>query len=351
MDKFVNCIVSKKPLIQEGFFISGFYDFGLLLVTMVNSFANLEDAQKALVYVATLGEEENAFELFRFLPSHFEKNLVESTRTLLSLPKEERKRKIIKDLKQFMHSQKVHLLNEIHPGWFLEMLKDESPKTVGLILRYLPGDKVTFILENIGEDLKNKLPKLNESKNVPDDLLSMIRDRFESHFATFKLPKKNSEISIQDLYFIKTDVLLAFFRDLGVEQLARAFKGLDKVALKAMLNRLTIKDAKQLQASIKSLEKVSKKELSEAQILIIDLPIDRIDPEALFLEVGMAFFARAISPEQSNFVRALQFKLPPKYGYLLKRYVEESIQNFKPRLMEGAKKRILARFHEFPSHS
>ncbi len=306
---------------------------------------------KALVYVACLGDEENAFELFRFLPTQHEKALVESTRAILSIPKEERKKKILKDLKQFIQAQKVHPLSEIHPGWFLEVLKEESPKTIGLILRNLPTDKVKYILENLNGEIKRQLPKLNESKKIPEGLLELIRERFESQFLTFTPPKKSSALDLRDLYFIKTEVLLAFFRDLGIEQLARAFNGLDKVALKALLNRLVIKDTKELQHRMKNIEKISKKELGEAQMLIIDLPIDRIDPEALFLEVGMAFFSRAISSEQIDFIRALQYKLPPKYGYLLKRYVEESLQNFKPRLTQSAQKQILSRFQEFPSHS
>lgn len=306
---------------------------------------------QAFVNVASLGEEENAYELFRFLPTQFERDLVASTQAILSLPREERKKKIFKELKQLMHAEKVHPLGEIHPGWFLQVIKNESPKTIGLILRYLPGDKVTYILENLSEDLKKKLPKLNEAKKLPDDLMELIRERFESQFLTYKLPKKSSEISIQDLYFIKTDFLLAFFRDLGIQQLANAFKGLDKVALKAMLNRLIIKDAKELQTRIKNLDKVSKRDLNDAQILIIDLPLDRIEPQALFLEVGMAFFARAISQDQIDFAKSLQFKLPPKYGYLLKRYVEGGLANHKPRLTESARRQILARFQEFPSHS
>lgn len=317
----------------------------------MNQAQSLSPVLKAIVNVACLGEEENSFELYKFLPAQYEKALVESTQALLSLPKNERKRKIVKDLKQLIQAQKIHPLGEIHPGWFLEVLRLESPKTIGLILRYLPSDKVTYILDHLDENLKKNLPKLNESKRIPDKLLELIRERFEEQFLTFSVPKKNSDISLQDLYFIKVEQLLAFFRDLGIEQLAKAFKGLDKVALKAMLNRLSIKDAKALQLRIKNLEKVNKRELSEAQVLIIDLPIDRIDSEALFLEVGMAFFARAISPDQIDFARALQFKLPPRYGYLLKRYVDQSQESFKPRLMEGAKKQILARFHEFPSHS
>ncbi len=313
-------------------------------------YSNLPSELQAFVSVASLGEEENVFELFRFLPQRFEKKLVESTQAILSLPKSERKKKIFNELKQLVHSQKVRPLGEIHPGWFLEAIKEESPKIIGLILHYLPGDKVTYILENLNEDLKKTLPKLNDSKKIPDDLLSMIRERFESQFLTYDLPKKSADVSLQDLYFIKTELLLAFFRDLGIEQLACAFKGLDKVALKAMLNRLIIKDTKELQSRIKNLDKVSKRDLNEAQILILDLPIERIDPQALFLEVGMAFFARAISQEQSDFAKSLQFKLPPKYGYLLKRYVEGSVANPKIRLSESAKKRILARFQEFPSH-
>jgi hypothetical protein len=148
---------------------------------------------------------------------------------------------------------------------------------------------------------------------------------------------------------VKTNKLLSFFRDLGLDQLARAFKGVHKSALKALLNRLSIKDAKEFQMRMKSLEKLTTRELREAQMLLLNLTIETIEPDALFLEVGMAFFAKAITREDSEFIRALQYKLPTKFGYLLKRYVDGHMTSFKPHVAEWVKKQVLEKFNSYPT--
>src|SRR5215467_3313552 len=275
----------------------------------LKSFESLEPRLRVLVYVATLGDEENAFELYRFVPNEYEKPLVEATKELLSIPTKDRKQVILVGLKKLIQAQKLHPLSEIDSGWFLEALKKEKPQTIGLILRHLPGDKVRYLLEHFPPEVRERLPKIKEALKVPDSLIDIVRGQFEAQFPTLAPPKKTEEITLQYLYFVKTNKLLSFFRDLGLEQLARAFKGVHKSALKALLNRLPIKDAKEFQMRVKSFEKLTTRELREAQMLLLDLPIETIEPDALFLEVGMAFFAKGITREDSQFIRALQYKL------------------------------------------
>src|SRR4029453_2140932 len=185
------------------------------------------------------------------------------------------------------------------------------------------------------KEVRSRLPKMNDALAVSESLIDVIRDRFERQFPKMAPPRRGEEISLHHLYFIKIDKLLALFKDLGIDQLARAFKGVHKTALKAFLNRLLIKDAKEFQARVKSIEKMTTRELREAQMLLLDLPIETINPKSLFLEVGMAFFAKALTREESGFVRALEYKLPIRLGYLLKRYVDASL-NSKPASIEWA---------------
>jgi hypothetical protein len=298
----------------------------------IPSVEHLEPRLKVVVYIASLSDEENAFELFRFVPEVFEKPLVEATRQLLSIPKKERRRMVVGELKKLLKSQKAAPTGDIDPGWFLEVLKNERPQTLGLILRNLPGDKAKYVLDHIKVSLRKKLPKTEECLKIPPELVEVIRTRFESQFPALAAPEKTEEINLHHLYFIKNEELLAFFRDLGMDQLAKAFKGIHKSALKALLNRLPIKDAKELQNQVKILDKVSKRELREAQMLLLNLPIETIDPEVLFWEVGMIFFSRAISREDGGFIRALNIN-SPKWGYLLKRYVDGNLLG-KPGLTE-----------------
>ncbi len=309
---------------------------------------DLEPLYRSLVYVACLGDEENAFELYRFVPSALEKPLVEATRELLAVPKRERSRVILKELKQLMQAQSIRPLGDVHPGWFFEVLKEESPQTIGLVLRYLPGDKVNYILEHLSPEKRKKLPKMNEAQKVPEELLQILRRRLELQFPILPPPGRSEEINLRHLYFIKTDQLLHFFRELGMDQLAKAFKGVHKTALKALFNRLPLRDAKSFQARVKTLDKLSNREFREAQMLLLDLPVETIDPDQLFFEVGIAFFSKAMTREDLDFVRALEYKFTPKMGYLLKRYVDQSLANSKSGQAEWVRRQVLEKFKAFP---
>ncbi|MFO1518553.1 MAG: hypothetical protein U1F57_02640 [bacterium] len=316
---------------------------------LLKSIENLEPRFRVLVYVASLGDEENTFQLFRFVPAQYEQPLVEATRELMSIPKKERNQVVLKELKKMIQSQKMTLLSEIDPGWFIESLKAERPQTIGLILRNLPTEKVKHIVSHLPPEIRKKLPKMNEALKVSDEVMEIVRSRFESQFPALNAPERTEEIGLHHFYFIRIEALLALFKDLGLEQLARAFKGIHKVALKALLNRLPIKDAKEFQQKVKAMDKVSNRELKEAQMLLLNLPLETMDPEDLFLEVGMAFFSKAVSREDSDLIRALEYKLPPKYGYLLKRYVDESLGANKPGMIEWVKKQVLDKFQNFPT--
>ncbi|MBL7685213.1 MAG: hypothetical protein JNK65_04155, partial [Deltaproteobacteria bacterium] len=297
----------------------------------------------------SLAEEENTFQLYRFANPSQESFLQEATQELLNVPKKERTQVVVKELKKLVSAQKKRLLGEIDPGWFFEILKNESPQIISLVLQNLPQDQAKGVLEKLSSDLKKKIPKLDKNFKLSEDILEIVRSRFESHFAAITPPERSAEIDLHHLYFIKVEELFALFRDLGVEQLARAFQGLYKGALKALLNRLPIKDAKELQARVKILEKLSVREMKEAQMLLLNLPIETIEPDDLFLEVGMVFFSKGITRSDRDFLRALQYKLPPKYGYLLKRYVDGSLSSTKPAVVEWARRHILDKFQNFPT--
>ncbi len=314
---------------------------------MLKLIEQLEPQFKIMIYIACLGENENAFELFRFSPLSREKSFVEATRELLSLPKKERTRLITKELKDNIQLNKNKSLGDIHPGWFFDFLKEEGNQTIHLILRYLPGEVARYVLAHLSLETQKAIRQIEEKK-ISEDLLQLVRRKFESQFLTLTSPEKSDEIDLYHLYFIKIDQLLSFFRDLGLEQLSRAFKRVDAIALKALLNRLSIHDAKDFPVKIRSLETVSGRELKEAQMLLLNLPLDTIEPELLFSEVGISFFARAMNKEDLKFVEALQFKLPPRYGYILKRYVTGSLTSSKPSVTEWVKKQVLTKFQSFP---
>ncbi len=316
---------------------------------MFKTLQNLEEPFRVLVYLSSLAEEGNAFELFRFVPKKYEASLVESVQEVLACPKKERKKRIAQELKKLIQNRKIQPMGEVHPGWFLEALKDETPRTVGLILKNLPSDKVRYLIENLPVGLRNKLPKLGQFQTVSKELESVIRSQFESLFVTPVVPQKTEQLSVSDLYFLKSEEILAFFKRIGLAQLSIAFRGVHKGAFKALLTRLPLVDAKALQTQGKNSAKPSPQEARQAQVLLLDLPIENMEPENLCLEVGMAFFARSILKEELKWIRALQFKLPPREGYLLKRYIDESITSRKGKRVEWFQAQVLEYFKAEPT--
>src|SRR5262245_7204591 len=65
--------------------------------------------------------------------------------------------------------------SDIHPGWIMEKLEGESPRVLGLLCRYLTGDKIKYLIEHLPESRRRLLPKVNESYKVPPQVSEIVR--------------------------------------------------------------------------------------------------------------------------------------------------------------------------------
>ena len=73
-------------------------------------------------------------------------------------------------------------IKDIHPSWILELIRDERPRVIGLICRYLPGQQVRYLLDHLPAATKSRLPSLHESFSIPEPLVEQVRLFFERHF-------------------------------------------------------------------------------------------------------------------------------------------------------------------------
>ena len=315
---------------------------------LLKNFSTLDSKKKALSLLACLGDADQALSLYRFIPEENEQDLQLATQELLSVPKSSRTPFIVKELKKLMRENDLKLFSEIHPGWFAEFLKNENPQTTAVILHYLPNDKAKLILSYLPQKFKDRLPK-HKKFALPETLVEIVKARFEAQFSTLKFSSKQNNLSLQDLYFLKLEDLIRFFEELGIHQMAKAFKGLEGAALKALLFRLPLKIAKQLQSTLKALGNIPTRELTEAQVLLLDFPLETVDTDHLAHQVGLAFFSKGITSKESDIVKALQFKLPPSMGYLLKRYTDQNLPLNKPNRAEWIQTLILEQFKKFPN--
>ena len=136
-------------------------------------------------------------------------------------------------VRQIAASEKFSSLSEVHPAWILEKLRDESPRVIGIILRYLPSQHVRYIVSNMHPMLRARVPNMVESFAVQAPVLDVIRRRFESHFLPMRVSRTIDCFEFENIYYLKGPDLAELIREVGLAELAIALTGMSGQALNA----------------------------------------------------------------------------------------------------------------------
>ena len=229
-----------------------------------------------------------------------------------------------RQLQKMLAHNRFSSIAEVHPAWVLEKLQTESPRVIGVILRYLPPRHMRYIIEHLPEKIRSELPDMVDAFVIPEAVLEVIRDRFEQNFAPMKFAHPQGQLEFKDLYYLKFEELEDLFIDLGIHEIALAMNSMSRRAVKMLLNRFSLKDAKLLQRRIKSTglnkDKVEFEALCHsARMTILDAASEHVGSKQLFLDVGIANFARCYQADVETLYQFILQKIPPEMGFMLKR--------------------------------
>lgn len=213
---------------------------------------------------------------------------------------------------------------EIHPAWLLEILKKESPRVIGVVLRHLPSKHVRYLLEHLPKRVTMELPKLVEAFYVPTEVLRVVRRRVERHFVPMRISHQIDLLTFSQLYYLKIEELECLFYDLGLSELALSLVGGSKEVLKIVLNRFMIREAKEVLKRIKSYPGEARWFLQDARYSVLELGRKELGCRRFLDELGLRALAKAVKDVHSDRVEALWQKMAPEQAYLLKRYLDES---------------------------
>ncbi len=214
-------------------------------------------------------------------------------------------------------------LPEIHPGWLLALLKEESPRVIGVVLRHLPSKQVRFLLEHLPKRLTMKLPNLIEAFYVPTELLGVVRRRLEKHFVSFRNARQTTPSDFEQIYNLKLEELEALFYDLGLSELALSLIDSARPMLKVVLNRFAICDAKQILKRVKQFQEEAGWFLKDARYSVFQVGQEEIGPSRFLSELGLVSVAKSLRPEDETSFLVLRQKMAPEKAHLFKRYWEE----------------------------
>ncbi|MBI2346568.1 MAG: hypothetical protein HYV03_06775 [Deltaproteobacteria bacterium] len=234
------------------------------------------------------------------------------------------------ELRGLQVAEDVVILHEMHPAWLAGVLESESPRVVGLLMRYLPSRHVRYLAEHLPEGLRRRLPHLLDTFAVTPTILRLVRRTFESHFVPIRPTRSAESLDFSDLAQLRGEELEALLRDLGIHELAIAFRDLPAAALHIVFNRLKFRDAKALRERILAQTAPDPLLERDAKYTIFECGVTGGDPEAVLTEIGVHALAKALSIEAEAVAEVLRQKLVPSIGYLLRRCLSGAARRTHP---------------------
>lgn len=278
--------------------------------------------QEMLAALCLIGEGEAGRKLFAFAGKKEQPELDVIAGRICEGEKVKRK-ELLGRIQKIAQLNRFSLLEEIHPGWIMEKLQNESPRVIGLLCRFLSGEKAQYLIGHLSVEDRNRLPKLNDSYLVAPEIVEIVRHLVEKKLNIAPLPRLSGNFSFTHIALLRSEDLRIFFWDLGLEEIRRAFHDVDPQMFRAFLARFSTKEAKEIRERIESGGKVTVEEKREAQRHLVSLTLEHLPSDALLREIGYSVFSRALFPAESAWVERICQKLSPTEGYRLKRVLQE----------------------------
>lgn len=310
----------------------------------------LSERQQAFLLIAALREGDQAPLLLDCVDEGRTEAAREVLDGMLKQGKKNRQDEWARALAALGPEGKVNLWSQADAGWIVDSLRGESPLVWAQVFRELPRAKVGRLLAELPKELR-KLVKAMSSHVPVAQVWSLLKLRLESRFPSVSRELWERPGDFEVFHRLNTDQFLQLMRELGLSEMAVAFAKVDRTATRAILHRLGVEDAKELRRRIKQGGNYSLETMREAQMNILSLEVEKLKTEEFTLEIGFSVFSRAFGPEHRDLTPIFVYKLPPRHGYLLKRYLDlniprnhsEKAQRLRERIL-GALERIRPQF-------
>ena len=263
--------------------------------------------QQMVASLCLMGDGPEGHKLFAFSSSQEEKELQQIAKRLCPDGQVDHRglRHQIQDLSRAQHFSP---LQEIHPGWIFEKLSDESPRLQGLLPRFIPS-----------------LAKKPSSGSVRPEMIEILRQLIEKKLMSdlsFLPPSHSGEsFSFQHIVWMRSEDLRILLRDLGLEEIRKAFSQVDALTFRAFLSRFSPKEAAEIRERIERGGSVSAEVRKESQMSLVTLPLEHLTAEQLLREIGYFCFAGALAVEETSWGEMVCQKLAPEEGHRLKKMI------------------------------
>ncbi len=281
----------------------------------------LDRRQQTLLLTMLSFGGSQAKDLLSLLPDEDANAMSEKQAKLEEIPREKRVALMVRELKQMMTFRAMKGLEGVEPSWLSAGFKGESPRVIAIALMHMPSSVSRQIVSRLPEPVREALPPREALKGVPLTVVKLVRARFDAKFATMPLERDLAELRFRDLVLLTAKELVVVIRHVGADEIACAFLAVGKRALAEFLNKLPPSDAEELIAAVKRADMKDQMEVKAARGFLARVLGSFNNTDELFQKAGLYRLARAISVEDTTYVRQVSQRFPRAHGRLLNEYL------------------------------
>lgn len=297
----------------------------------------------ALLIVRAAGASTPDARLTDYGPAAEAEAIAARVAVLAAATPDERAEAVVDQLAGLRAAESVVLMSEIHPGWLTDILAQESPRVVGLLLRYLPSQHARAVLEQLPPGLRNRLPHIVDAFAVSDTIQRIVRRRFESRFLPVRPRTTLDQFTFATLDALSIQEWQVLLHDLGIHEMALALGTLNRAAVRVIFNRLDFADAKALHARLAAVQSADPRLARDARYCLLELSLEASTPSQLLREIGIQALARALALHDLPMLARIKQKLPPAQACLLGRDADMALPNAHAQLTGLRQREILLR--------
>jgi hypothetical protein len=280
----------------------------------------LDRRQQALLLTLLSLGGKDLERLYALIPEEEANALREKAEKLQDIPEEKRVPLMLRQLKQMYSFQAAKGLEGVEPSWLLAGFRGESPRTVAIILMHMPSSISRQILSRLPEAVRDAMPDRESLRELPMELVKLVRRRFDEKFATMPEARQLETFSYNELVVFEARELIILVRKIGMDELAHNFLTIGKRALAAFLGKLPANEVEELMTAIKRCSSDDAPHRAHAQVFLTNVFHDYQQIEELVQKSGLFRLARSLRTNEDIFARQMAQKFPRAHGRLLSQY-------------------------------
>lgn len=287
-----------------------------------------------LLTLITFGGEQD-LALLSHLSAEEQKAISPVGKELCKTPRKQMLPQLLTEIKHLITESQRSPLEQIDPEWLAEFLLGESPRLISAMLQQFSRSVAERMISALPVHLQRHIPPTVDS--IHPDIVKRMR-----HLLAAKLPSYTPlhahTLTMETLSTLSAGETMLLLRELGIRELAIAFRGVGRGPLTELCRRLGPEEAERLLTVIRNLPPSTPAETKAAQRTIRAISLEHSSKSEIIEEAGLSKLHQSIQDLPPLCQQTIALHLPRRIG---KRILSQKIMPLDPYDLHQLKRYVL----------